>query len=444
MTFPEKSDDMIGRYFSDIPTTELMEKREISERFTTLMGCVILLNCVQIGAECQWSRDSFMAPIYTACDFIFVTIYITEILLKFHKLGLSYFFCDTLDQFWNLIDFTLTVLMVVEMVLEHMCKVSHFATAARQLLLLRFVRLFRILRILRSVPELSLLLEGLVTSWTRLSWIVSLLALLIYIFGIFFTIEADDRIFEEEGYFENLFASMSTLLNVIIGAEWMAIADPILRKQPHLMIPLLAFLIVGSFGILNCIVGVIVDATADSKKHFELAERFQQLHKLSNMWVEKTESAGLGEKEIMRFRSGHLREKRAERKLLILEVLDEIIKSETVKFPAGTSAHDLYDVIDDNGNGDISHEEFVLGMGQLLLADQFQLTCQQSISLAKVRRMGQKAEQTFESFSEGMGDFQADMQSFGQGVVAFQTEMRERMSKIEEQLEKLVSGKKVT
>lgn len=448
MSFYEKSEDMIGRYFPDAKITGMkIDRGEISPEMTKLMGCVIVLNCMQIGAECQWTRqDTVMAPIYGVADYVFVTAYIAEIALKFHKMGYSYYFFDEVDRLWNLLDFSLTVIMLVEIILEHLFHHEKFHKATRQVLLLRFVRLFRILRILRSVPELSLLLEGLVTSWTRLTWIVTLLMLLIYIFGIFFTIEADNSIFEdgsddEEEYFDNLFASMSTLLNVIIGAEWMSVADPILRKQPFLMIPLLTFLVIGSFGILNCIVGVIVDATADSKVHFELANRFRQLSGLSNIWLEKMENAGLTENVIKRCKSGELREKKTERKGLVLDVFRDIIATKTVNFPAGTSAEDLYDVIDESGDGDVSHEEFIVGMGQLLLADPFQLTCQQSVSLAKVRRMAQRSEEEFAYFSDEVNSFHGEMRKLSENILSFQEEMRERMSKVEAQVEKLGPAK---
>merc|ERR1719264_321197 len=105
---------------------------------------------------------------------------------------------------------------------------------------LRIIRLMRLLRIMRFVGafrELRLLISGLLGSTRALLWSAVLLALVLYIFGIFFAqgvltfITSGDDIPEQVRadllmYFGSIEATMVTMFAVISGGtDWLNVME---------------------------------------------------------------------------------------------------------------------------------------------------------------------------------------------------------------------------
>merc|ERR1712187_52370 len=107
--------------------------------------------------------------------------------------------------------------------------------------------------------------------------------------------------------------AMQTLLDITVGAEWSAVFHPIMECQPLLLVPLNLFLIVTVFGVANVIIGVIVDATAETKTHLEYKENREKLSKISKMWEEEVVEAGLRLESLDGLAGDALEAKRLER-----------------------------------------------------------------------------------------------------------------------------------
>merc|ERR1719387_2671328 len=70
-------------------------------------------------------------------------------------------------------------------------------------------------------------------------------------------------------YFGTIPRSMYTLFCIVILAEWPEIGRPIIEKQPHMFAFFLVFIIFTTFGVMNVIIGVIVDNTMEAAKSIE-------------------------------------------------------------------------------------------------------------------------------------------------------------------------------
>ena len=78
--------------------------------------------------------------------------------------------------------------------------------------------------------------------------------------------------------------AMLTILNIAILAEWPEIVRPIFIKQPLLVVVFLAFMWFISFGLMNVIIGLIVDSVMDRvAKMKEDAAEIEHIVKLDSI-----------------------------------------------------------------------------------------------------------------------------------------------------------------
>merc|ERR1719359_2783554 len=70
-------------------------------------------------------------------------------------------------------------------------------------------------------------------------------------------------------YFGTISRSMYTLFNVVILAEFAEFGRAMIEKQPEMAIFFVFFIVFTTFGILNVIIGVIVDNTMEAAKSMD-------------------------------------------------------------------------------------------------------------------------------------------------------------------------------
>jgi len=80
---------------------------------------------------------------------------------------------------------------------------------------------------------------------------------------------------------------MYTLFSITVGGEVATTGRPILEKQPLILFFHLGFTVLMSIGIMNVIVGVIVESTLDSARvidqQVEREETTQQIQRMDNI-----------------------------------------------------------------------------------------------------------------------------------------------------------------
>merc|ERR1719473_654537 len=70
-----------------------------SPQASLVFGVAILLNCLVMAFETDWSRDTNFTNVFMTLEIIFIVIFTVEIAVRF-KTHLLSFFCDS----WNLFD----------------------------------------------------------------------------------------------------------------------------------------------------------------------------------------------------------------------------------------------------------------------------------------------------------------------------------------------------
>jgi len=271
-------------------------------------------------------------------DVMFLSIFTCEIAMKICWMKCRPYFRD----FWNKLDLFLTVMMAIQLFAEltddpnvpgH---VNHLGDLAKLARILRFIR---ILRVLKAQPELVIVVDGLVKSGKPLFWIIITLIVITYIFAVFFVVSVKHDIFadsnvdpkatlcEKDEFFCDLQRAMQTLLDIIVGAEWSNVSHPITQHQPWLLLPLNIFLVVTVFGIANVIVGVIVDATAETKIRLKFKENREKLIQVSKMWEEEIVQAGFRLEALHGLEGDALEAKQKQRQEKTEEIVKRIIDS---------------------------------------------------------------------------------------------------------------------
>merc|ERR1719359_1709558 len=69
--------------------------------------------------------------------------------------------------------------------------------------------------------------------------------------------------------FGNMRCAMVTLFNIAILAEWTEIVRPVMLRQPLMVLFFIAFSIFVCFGVMNVIIGMIVDSVIQNARSLE-------------------------------------------------------------------------------------------------------------------------------------------------------------------------------
>ncbi|CAK9090468.1 unnamed protein product [Durusdinium trenchii] len=230
--------------------------------------------------------------------------------------------------------------------------------------LVRLLRLVKLLQVLRRFRNLWLMVRGLIESVSTLNWVILMLCLVMYIFAVcnleaagILRLAVDCKgLFADwdpecDQYFGTIPKIMYTLVQVLTldgitflrgrrGREdwiqrmesWaMTVGRPLVDRQPLLFIILLLFIFLTTFGLLNIIVGVIVENTLNiAQSDQELQDRRLQRQLLHEL-------------EFLR---------------QVFEASQQLLRTQTPRSP-DSSPNTTAQTADFDGSGTLDREEFV-------------------------------------------------------------------------------------
>lgn len=337
-------------------------------RFQSFIGFCILLNAMFIGLETELcTKDACVAQTWTLAAWVFTAVWVTEAIAKLCAHKLRYF----LDG-WNLVDFFLMWLAVVDSVILPL--VQPDAQNVRLISVLRLVRLFRLVRLVRFMKmfrELYLLINGFIDAIKVLSWIFVLLFVILYCSGIFCTniigescdeyALIDDPILINwrcDAMFGNIRKSMYTLFQVLCEAgSHDSVIRPVMTLYPQMLFFFTAYLFFTTFGLLNVIVGVIVENTLNAaQQNEETQAKRRDAH--FNMEVENLRrlfaEADVNENGTM---------DRDEMHVVVNDKSARLVLEE-LHIPTD-NPDELFNIFDVDGSGELDIEEFITGIMRL-------------------------------------------------------------------------------
>lgn len=388
-------------------------RSDVSE---VLIAVVIVINALIVGIEIETGKiDAEVQdriPWFVFQNFV-TFVFCLEFVyhIRTHKLSIPRNLWDFFDLL--LVSMSITSTWILAFLIPSAGITLYVLSTSIRLL--RILTVGRLVRIFVSSNSLWLIVSGFVDAIRTLFWVSILVIFILYACAVFVTITVgqDSATYEPyriisggwdyQEYFGSVPRSMFTLFQIITLDDWAnGIARHVMSNQPAMVIFFILFILITSYGILNVVVGIIVERTlASAKVNEERNQRNQEkertrvLHDLREIFefADKDKSGTL---TIDEFRSA-LRKPEVERKLKVIDL------------PV-SDAEDLFNVLDGDGSGELSVEEFIGGCIRLkgpakskdLLAVQ---VCIQALvaKLDTIEQVLNVAENNVEILEQGVG-----------------------------------------
>lgn len=298
----------------------------LSTRFNVAIGVLIGINAAilgfeldshenaKAGAAVMWFVKYPDVPgwVFDAFEIFFATIFSIEIAMRFYVWRLKLF-----RDFWFLLDVICCLPPVVIICAQASDDLVDSFLVVR---LIRLLKLSRLLRFFKLFNELYLLAASFVMALRSLFWVMLLLFMAVYMAGVWCTIlvgqnhhfsakdarvmqyfETYGEMLERERFFGSISRSMTTLFQILTLDDWMQIVRPIIEThQPGMLYFFVLFIFVTTFGILNLLVGVLVEhqvtvskAHAASKARL-LDQETQEIATVALLLFDQVDIDGIG------------------------------------------------------------------------------------------------------------------------------------------------------
>jgi len=147
------------------------------------------------------------------------------------------------------------------------------------------LRSFRVLRAVRLIPkikEMRNLVTALIGATRKIFAVGMLLLLIFYVFAVSFTLVFKD-LYEDgytaEDYFSRLDKTFFTLFQLMTLDSWSYITKQVMVVFPWSWFPIMTFIMVSSFVVINLVIAVICDAVSEVQR-IEIEETVQQINSM--------------------------------------------------------------------------------------------------------------------------------------------------------------------
>ena len=195
--------------------------------FEASVMLAVVANTIYIAYETNFEMANLgkFLEIGQLVEILFLVFFSVEIGIRLWVHGMYFFVND--DWSWNFMDAALMFLACLDQILEY---ANASVGKVGMLRLLRVTRLFRIIRVLRFLKEVRVMLVAIVGSFISLFWALSMLAVIIFMFAVYFMQQMTaylttraanpDELWQMQwDYFNNLGSSMYVLLMASTGGK---------------------------------------------------------------------------------------------------------------------------------------------------------------------------------------------------------------------------------
>lgn len=199
---------------------------------------LIALNAVTLGLETFPAVMAAWGDALHVVDRTLLALVVVELLARLVAHGPRFF-----RSAWNVFDFVVIGVALLP--------------ATGPLSVLRALRVLRVLRLVSAVPRMRFVVESLVRSLPGIGSIALLLVLFFYVFAVMAT-----KLFGAgfPHWFGSLWGSMFSLFQIMTLEGWAEIAREVMAEHPGAWVYFLAFILLGTFTVLNLFIAVIVNA----------------------------------------------------------------------------------------------------------------------------------------------------------------------------------------
>ncbi|OLP93558.1 Voltage-dependent P/Q-type calcium channel subunit alpha-1A [Symbiodinium microadriaticum] len=310
-------------------------------------------NSVLLGWEVQFMSSNLqISTLLTTFSIVFALWFILEVLVRLRVVGAGPFFCND-DHLWNICDLCLVGVSIVELILLFAGNAKTPFSTIKAVKILRVVRLFRVFRFFRQLSTLALMVAD---SVKQLLWALVMFLLIMYVFAITLTSSCTDWLKEQVNY--NLPDWEQRVMAGIHGEGIDASVEHVGRYMYITCMRRLSFCLMFAYiiftilALMNVFTGVFVDnAVQNSKKQrkIQIEETIDRKRTSLDQIIEFFVATDLNG---WRLSDGAI--SLDEIQLLLQAYFDMI------GFRPGDASL-LAELLDRDGSGDISLQEFIAG-----------------------------------------------------------------------------------
>ncbi|CAE7261817.1 Scn11a [Symbiodinium sp. CCMP2456] len=220
---------------------------------------------IAVDTDLNKSKSVWEAPyVFLLAENFFCFVFTMELIICLGSFQSASQACEG----WFLFDSSLTIMMIwdtwVSFLVEKISGHNVISSQVRSFTILRVLRILRIARVARaariinSLPELRVLVKGMVIAMRSTCTILALLLIVVYIFAILFVqLLADSQV--GQGWFENVPQAMNfLLLQTLAGADVIVINKLLAAGWTYYLL-YLAFVFMGSLTLMNMLIGVLCE-----------------------------------------------------------------------------------------------------------------------------------------------------------------------------------------
>lgn len=228
-----------------------------SPKFQNAILAVIVANAVVLGLQTYDGIDRDIGPTLHLLNDIFLGIFVIEMLIRVTAYwpAPGKFFRES----WNVFDFITVFAAFVPGVREN-------AT------LLRLVRLLRVVRVVSVLPDLRVLVAGMLKSLPPIGSMAVFTALLIYVYGMIGWLLFGDELPAQWG---DIGRAMLTLFTVLTLEGWNTTMDQAREVEPWAWLFFVTFVLIASFLIINILIAVIINSVEEAR-NADVEERIER------------------------------------------------------------------------------------------------------------------------------------------------------------------------
>ncbi|GAB3820407.1 hypothetical protein GCM10028820_26260 [Tessaracoccus terricola] len=242
----------------------LAERIAESSWFRGFIIFVIVVNAISIGISTYDVAPEVRAVLRTA-EVVFLSIFVVEMVIRLA----AYKF--------NVIEFCRDPFRCFELGIVAVC---FLPVVTSSVTLLRLVRILRITRLIGIMPDAKVLIDGIRRAGPPALSLGAFITLLCFLWAaigwMFFGHRTPDGM---RGYFDNIGEGMLTLFELLTLEGWNQILHDLRSITPWAIVYVIVFLVVGTYVVVNLMVGIIVNSLDDAYKRKDLERDDADLRK---------------------------------------------------------------------------------------------------------------------------------------------------------------------
>lgn len=345
--------------------------RDVVERsaFEYLAAFVIALNTILIGVETEFSithAENEMS-FFDWVETVFLFLYTVEVSIKLLGFGFGECFSDL----WFRFDVFIICVGLVGKVVTSIGDSEVLASWCKQLLLVRIcrlVRLVRALRMFRIFKQMWSLVYGLISSMSTMLSALGLLLLATFLYaclGVDLITKDSDLAADDDtagivaSNFSTVMQTMLTLVQFVTMDSIAAFYMPLVARKPLLALYFMSAVLLISISLMNLITAALVEGALANAASEKVGEDLQTKQKLKSILptmlkvFQQMDKDGSGELTIEEMQS-----------VKVDDLPKEFVDKVSIE-----NMQDLFEVLDTDGTGRLSQNEFIEGLMNIALME---------------------------------------------------------------------------